>query len=164
MEKNTKEKLAKVDYCKEAMEMHLSKLSPKDIEKLTYNLAVLLKGKIETLDIALNRIDDKTNKPYKVLVPAVSFLRTDAIKKSLNAVGISESEIQKYIDKVTPAKADLKEKSTQISVNEVKRFIYDSLKEKYGDAVITSKYEKDIVINASKDKNGNNICIKLELK
>lgn len=85
-----------IDYSKEALEMYLSKLSVRDIDVITYNIAKLLNGELNKLEIEWNRVDEKTNEPYIVKVPAKSFLRTDTIKKSLASIGVSETKILQY--------------------------------------------------------------------
>lgn len=87
-----------VDYCKEAMELHVAKLSERDLDLISYNLAKVVCGSKEDLDITLNRLDEDMN-PSKVKVPAKSFLRTDKIRNELKSIGISEVKIDKYLEK-----------------------------------------------------------------
>ena len=86
-----------VDYCVEAMELQLSKLPPQNIDVIVVNLARLIKGEINTLEITMNKYDEK-GKIEQVKVPAMSFLRTDIIKKELMSLNIPEDSINRYIN------------------------------------------------------------------
>lgn len=86
-----------VDYCKEAMEMHLAKLSERDIDLITYNLAKVIHGSRNDVDITMNRIDDE-GKPHMIKIPSKSFLRTDTIRNELKSIGISEIKIDRYLE------------------------------------------------------------------
>ena len=87
----------KVDYCKEAMEKNLSALTPRDIDLIVINLVKVVNGELNDLEIEWNKFDEKTKKPYKVIVPVKSFLRCDSIQKSLMSLGVSERKIQEFI-------------------------------------------------------------------
>ena len=87
-----------VDYCKEAMEMHVAKLSERDLDLISYNLAKVVHGSREDVDITLHRLGEN-GEPTKVKVPSKSFLRTDKIRNELKSIGISEVKIDKYLEK-----------------------------------------------------------------
>lgn len=91
-------KIPVVDYCKEAMELHVAKLSERDIDLISYNLAKVLYGVRNDVDITMHRIDEKGN-PYVVKIPSKAFLRTDKIRNELKSIGISEAKIDKYLEK-----------------------------------------------------------------
>lgn len=87
-----------VDYCKEAMEMHLAKLSERDIDLISYNLAKVIHGTRNDVDITMHRIDEE-GKPQAIKIPSKAFLRTDKIRNELKSIGISEIKIDKYLEK-----------------------------------------------------------------
>lgn len=87
-----------VDYCKEAMEMHVAKLSDRDLDLISYNLAKVVHGSKEDVEITMHRIGDD-GEPTAVKVPSKSFLRTDRIRKELKSIGISEMKIDKFLEK-----------------------------------------------------------------
>ena len=84
----TEKRIPVVDYCKEAMEMHVAKLSERDLDLISYNLAKVVHGSKEDVDITLHRLGED-GKPTKVKVPSKSFLRTDKIRNELKSIGIS---------------------------------------------------------------------------
>ena len=163
MAKNTK--IPVVDYCKEAMETKLTELSTKDMDSIVYNLALLINGKIKTLDIAWNKVDEKTKVHQKIQIPAISFLRTDTIRKELKIIGIEESKVDAYLDGTLfksddSDKEEIKDKP--LNLTELKKFIHNALIEKYGDSVLTKPYEKDIIVSTKTEKNGNtNVIVSL---
>lgn len=87
-----------VDYCKEAMEVHVAKLSDRDLDLISYNLAKVVHGSREDVDITLHRLGED-GKPTQVKVPSKSFLRTDKIRSELKSIGISEFKIDQYLNK-----------------------------------------------------------------
>ena len=153
-----------VDYCKEAMDANLKTLPPRDIEIIIANIAKVLNGELNDINIVLNKVDEKTNKVNKIKIPVKSFLRCDIIRDGLKKLGITNAKINRYLGvEETPVKPRVETKVENIptkpaSDNEVKRFIYQALKEKYGDFVISKKYDKDIVVQTKID----NVCIKLD--
>ena len=155
-----------VDYCVEAMEMHLSKLSPRDIDSIVINLAKLINGEIDTLDITMNRTDEK-GEISQVRVPAMSFLRTDTSKDALMKLSIPEAIITGYMNRnsVISGVAGIVsiEDKRPNDLNEVRRFIYQALKNRYGTAVISKQGSKDIVIDTKTKHQGNSdVWIKLD--
>ena len=123
-----------VDYCKEAMELHLSKLPTKDIDSIVINLAKLINREINTLDITMNQLNDK-GEVYQVRIPAISFLRTDTIQNALIALSIPEAIIKGYINRIdgrVDGKISTEEVLRPKDLDEVKDFIYETLKNKYG--------------------------------
>ena len=91
-------KIPTVDYCKEAMEIHLAKLSERDIDLISYNLAKVIHGVRNDVDITMHRIDEKGN-PRAVKIPSKAFLRTDIIQNELKSIGISQSKIDRFLQK-----------------------------------------------------------------
>ena len=91
-------KIPVVDYCKEALDLHLAKLSERDIDLITINLAKMIYGSKNDVDIFMGRKDDKTGEVRNVRVPAKSFLRTDIIRKELKSIGIGTARIDKYLN------------------------------------------------------------------
>ena len=94
----TQKKIPVVDYCKEVMELHLAKLSERDIDLISYNLAKVIHGARNDVDITMHRVDDEGN-PYAVKIPSKAFLRTDKIRNELKSIGISEVKINTYLEK-----------------------------------------------------------------
>lgn len=154
-----------IDYCKEAMEMHLKELPPRDVNIIVASIAKVVNGELNDINLVLNKIDEKTGEIIKIKVPVKSFLRCDSIIKLLLSLGISGTKISNYLESLENpnSKVKLEISNKPVDLNEVKRFIYDTLKEKYGDAVISKRYAKDIVINTQTEKNGvTDVWISLE--
>ena len=91
-------KIPVVDYCKEALEMHLAKLSERDIDLISYNLAKVVCGSKDDVDVTMHRVDDEGN-THTVKVPSKAFLRTDKIRTELKSIGINEATIDAYLAK-----------------------------------------------------------------
>lgn len=156
---NGREELITVDYCKEAMELQISKLSSDDIDRLVEQLAKLINNGITDLDIIMNKADEKNN-IKRVKVPIISFLRTDIIKNALIALGIKRKQITEYIDHYN-SKPKSNEDTRPLDIIEIKRFIYDALKEKYGSAVVSNMYDATVVVN-TKHNNNDSVMISLD--
>ena len=87
-----------VDYCKEAMELYLSKLQTNDLNLLTFNIAkLIISNNRDNLEIVIYKADEK-GVVTPVRVPLISLLRTDIIKDELKSIGISNNRISMYID------------------------------------------------------------------
>lgn len=153
-----------IDYCKEAMEMHLKELPPRDVNIIVASIAKVVNGELNDINLVLNKIDEKTGEIIKIKVPVKSFLRCDSIKNSLAKLGITATKINNYLNpekvQVKP-KVEPKETGKPTSIYEVKRFIYNALKERYGDSVISKRYDKEIVIETVSVGNSK-VSIKLE--
>ena len=91
-------KIPVVDYCKEALEMHLVKLSERDIDLISYNLAKVIHGARKDVEITMHKMDEQGN-ASAVKIPSKSFLRTDKIRNELKSIGISEAKIDKFLEK-----------------------------------------------------------------
>jgi hypothetical protein len=91
-------KIPVIDYCKEAMELHLAKLSERDIDLIAYNLAKVIHGVRNDVDITMHRMDSD-GKPQAVKIPSKAFLRTDKIRNELKSIGISDYKIDQYLKK-----------------------------------------------------------------
>lgn len=89
-------KIPTVDYSKEVMEMHLSQLSERDIDLISYNLAKVIHGSREDVDITMHRVDGN-GKQHAVKIPSRSFLRTDKIRNELKSIGISDLKIDRFM-------------------------------------------------------------------
>lgn len=88
-----------VDYCKEAMDLYLTKLPTEEISILTFNLAKLIVSESgNNLEIIIHK-DDEKGGTYPVRVPVVSFLRTNLIRNELKSIGITVDRVDKFIGK-----------------------------------------------------------------
>ena len=88
-----------VDYCKEAMDLYLSKLPTEEIYILAFNLAKLVVGNTgHDMEIIIHK-EDSTGNTNPVRVPVVSFLRTNTIRTELKSIGINEDRVERYIKK-----------------------------------------------------------------
>lgn len=93
----TKKRIPVVDYCKEAMELRLEKLSERDINLISFNLAKVVCGSTDDIETIMHSIDDKGEK-QAIKIPSKAFLRTDRIRYELNSIGISNTKIDKYLE------------------------------------------------------------------
>ena len=87
-----------VNYSKEVMELHLAKLSERDIDLISYNLAKVIYGSREDVDITMHKMDEDGN-VRTVKIPSKAFLKTDKIRNELKSIGISEMRIDKFLQK-----------------------------------------------------------------
>lgn len=151
-----------VDYCKEAMEMYLKELAPRDIDIIVYNISKVINGELNDIDLVLNKVDEKTKEIIKIKVPVKSFLRCESIKDSLEKLGVSRTKVSKYLEPLENVNKPKVVDNKPTSIFEVKGIIYNALKEKYGDAVISKRYDKDIVIDTLSEGKSK-VSIKLEV-
>lgn len=144
-----------VDYCAEAMELHLSKLSTQDLDSIVINIAKLINGEIDNLDITMSKFNEKGEQDL-VKVPAMSFLRTNTIKNALMALSIPEYIITGYMNRNSfisnvAGRVSMEDRKPE-DLNEVKEFIYKILKDKYGDAVYFNENNNDVMYVDAKSR------------
>ena len=87
-----------VDYCKEAMEKQISKLSARDIDLIVINIAKAIHASKENVDIFMAKKNEKTGVTTNIKIPVKSFLRTNTIKNELKAIGFTDSKINNYLE------------------------------------------------------------------